>query len=67
MKAVTVKAQSNAYFRMLERQPKVKDVFLLGNYVVWVTPSGDVLVIDGKHGKEELSDKEIDALFVAKK
>jgi Ca-activated chloride channel family protein len=67
LKAVTVKAQSNAYFRMLERQPKVKDVFLLGNYVVWVTPSGDVLVIDGKHGKEELSDKEIDALFVAKK
>jgi Ca-activated chloride channel family protein len=67
MKAVTVKAQSNAYFRMLERQPKVKEVFLLGNYVVWVTPSGDVLVIDGKHGKEELSDKEIDSLFVAKK
>jgi Ca-activated chloride channel family protein len=67
MKAVTVKAQSNAYFRMLERQPKIKDVFQLGNYVVWVTPSGEVLVIDGKHGKEELSDKEIDGLFVAKK
>jgi Ca-activated chloride channel family protein len=67
MKALAVKAQSNAYFRMLERQPKVKDVFQLGNYVVWVTPSGDVLVIDGKHGKEELSDKEIDDLFVAKK
>jgi Ca-activated chloride channel family protein len=67
MKAVTVKAQSNAYFRMLERQPKIKDVFLLGNYAVWVTPSGDVLVIDGRHGMEELSDKEIDALFVAKK
>jgi Ca-activated chloride channel family protein len=67
LKAVTIKAQSNAYFRMLERQPKVKDIFLLGNYVVWVTPSNDVLVIDGQHGKEELSDKEIDALFVAKK
>jgi Ca-activated chloride channel family protein len=67
MKAVTVKAQSNAYFRMLERQPKVKDIFQLGNYVVWVTPSGAVLVIDGNNGKEELSDKEIDALFVAKK
>jgi Ca-activated chloride channel family protein len=67
MKAVVLKAQSNGYFRMLERQPTVKDVFLLGNYVVWVTPSGDVLVIDGKNGKEELSDKEIDALFAAKK
>jgi Ca-activated chloride channel family protein len=67
LKAVTIKAQSNAYFRMLERQPTVKDVFLLGNYVVWVAPSGDVLVIDGQHGKEEMSDKEIDALFLAKK
>jgi Ca-activated chloride channel family protein len=67
LKAVTVKAQSNAYFRMLERHPKIKDVFLLGNYVVWVAPSGDCLVIDGKQGKEELTDKEIDALFVAKK
>jgi Ca-activated chloride channel homolog len=67
LKAIIVKAQSNAYFRMLERQPKVKDVFMLGNYVVWVTPSGDCLVIDGKQGKEELSDKEIDSLFVAKK
>jgi hypothetical protein len=52
---------------MLERQPTVKDVFLLGNYVVWVAPCGDVLVIDGKNGKEDLSDQEIDALFVAKK
>ncbi len=67
LKAVTIKAQSNAYFRMLERQPKIKDVFLLGNYVVWVTPSNEVLVIDGQHGKEELTDQEIDALFVAKK
>ncbi|HMF14939.1 MAG TPA: VWA domain-containing protein, partial [Gemmataceae bacterium] len=67
LKAVIVKSQSNAYFRMLERQPKIKDVFQLGNYVVWITPSGDCLVIDGKNGKEELSDKEIDALFVAKK
>ncbi|HZT78747.1 MAG TPA: VIT domain-containing protein [Gemmataceae bacterium] len=67
MQAVIVKAQSNAYFRILERHGRVKDVFQLGNYLVWVTPSGAALVIDGQNGKEELSDREIDALFLAKK
>jgi Ca-activated chloride channel family protein len=52
---------------MLERQPKVKEVFQLGNHLVWVTPSGDNLVIDTEGGKEKLSDEEIDKLFVAKK
>ena len=64
---VTVKAQSNAYFRILERHVEIKDVFQLGNYVIWVTPSGTVLAIDANNGKEELSDEEIDKLFVAKK
>jgi Ca-activated chloride channel family protein len=67
MKTVAVRAQSAAYFRILERQPKVKDVFKLGNYLVWVTPSGTALVIDAKAGNDKLSDKEIDGLFVAKK
>jgi Ca-activated chloride channel family protein len=64
---VVVKAQSDAYFRILQRQPQVKEVFKLGNYLVWVTPSGTALVIDARGGKEELSDKEIDKLFVAQK
>jgi Ca-activated chloride channel family protein len=64
---VIVKAMSPAYFRMLERQPQVKDVFKLGNHVVWVAPNGTVLVIDTNDGKEKLSDAEIDQLFVAKK
>jgi Ca-activated chloride channel family protein len=67
MKTITVKAQSDAYFRLLERQPKLKEVFQLGNYLVWVTPSGAALVIDINDGKEQLSDAEIDTLFVAKK
>src|SRR5205809_7711 len=58
MTTVSVKAMSKAYFRMLERQPKVKDVFQLGNHVVWVTPSGTALVIDQGHGLEEMSDAE---------
>ena len=65
--AVVIKAQSAAYFRILEKQPQVKDVYRLGNHVVWMTPSGKALVIDGGNGKDELSDKEIETLFTAKK
>jgi Ca-activated chloride channel family protein len=66
MEAVTVKAQSNAYFKLLDKQPKLKEVFQLGNYVVWVTPNNTALVIDAGSGKEELSDAEIDKLFSKK-
>jgi Ca-activated chloride channel family protein len=64
---LVVKAQSDAYFRLLERQPKLKEVFQLGNYLVWVAPSGTALVIDTGKGKDKLSDEEIDKLFVVKK
>jgi Ca-activated chloride channel family protein len=67
MPVVTVKAMSAAYFRILERQPQIKEVFQLGNFVVWVTPSGTALVIDTNDGKVNLTDIEIDKLFVAKK
>jgi Ca-activated chloride channel family protein len=63
---LVVKAQSAAYFRILERQPQVRDVFKLGNFLVWITPNGTALVIDSNDGKETLSDAEIDALFVRK-
>src|SRR5262249_38919147 len=66
-KAVVIKAQSNAYFRILQKRPEVKDVFRLGNHLVWVTPSGTALVVDTSDGKDELADKEIDKLFTAKK
>src|SRR5262249_27218195 len=66
MKTVMVKAQSAAYFRILERPPEVKEVLQLGNRLVWVTPSNVALVIDVKNGKEQMSDAEIDQLFVAK-
>jgi Ca-activated chloride channel family protein len=64
---VTVKAQSDAYFRILERHAEVKDVFQLGNHLVWLTPSGSALVIDTSDGKDKLTDEEIDRLFVAQK
>jgi Ca-activated chloride channel family protein len=61
-----VKAQSNAYFRILEKHPEMKDVFRLGNYVVWMSPSGTALVLDQNGGKEELTDAEIGELFAKK-
>lgn len=67
MKLVAVKAQSNAYFRVLEKQPQMKDVYRLGNHIVWVTPSGEALLIDSKEGAEEMKDDAIDQLFLAKK
>jgi Ca-activated chloride channel family protein len=60
---VTVKAQSDAYFRILEKRPEVKEVLQLGNHLVWVTPSGANLVIDTNEGKDQLADAEIDKLF----
>jgi hypothetical protein len=65
LETVTVKAMSDAYFRVLERHPQVKEVFQLGNYLVWVTPSGKALIIDQGHGADEMPDADIDRLFVA--
>jgi Ca-activated chloride channel family protein len=65
--AVVVKAHSDAYFKLLEKQPQLKKVFALGNHLVWITPSGTALVIDASNGKDKLADAEITKLFVAKK
>lgn len=67
MTTIVVKAQSEAYFRILELQPKMKDVLRLGNHLVWVTPNQSALVIDTTEGVDKLSDAEIQKLFVAKK
>ena len=66
-KTVTVKAQSEAYFRILEKQPQLKDVFRLGNHLVWVTPSGTALIVDTQDGKDKLDDESIDNLFKTQK
>jgi Ca-activated chloride channel family protein len=67
MPTLVVKAQSDAYFKLLECQPKLKEVFKLGNHLVWVAPSGTALVIDQSNGKEKLTDEEVNKLFLAKK
>ena len=66
-KTVTVKAQSAAYFRILEKHPTMKDVFRVGNHLVWIAPNGMALIIDTTDGVEKLEDTEIDGLFAAKK
>jgi Ca-activated chloride channel family protein len=67
MPIVNVKAMSKAYFRMLELQPSLKEVFRLGNHLVWVTPSGTALVLDAAAGVEEMADADIERLFAKKK
>ena len=62
MPTVTVKAQSDAYFRLLEKHPKLREIFRLGNHLVWVTPSRTALVVDTTEGKEKLSDEELKQL-----
>jgi len=66
-KSLTIKAQSDAYFKLLEKQPELKDVFRMGNYLIWIAPSGTALIIDAKNGKTDLDAREIDTLFTAKK
>jgi Ca-activated chloride channel homolog len=66
MKTVVVKAQSDAYFKILEAKPEMKDVFRLGNHLVFVTPSQTALVIDANDGKEKLTDAEVAGLFAKK-
>ncbi len=67
MKTVVVKAQSDAYFKILEKHPEMKDVYRLGNHLVFVTPSRTALVIDANDGKDKLTDAEIETLFVVAK
>ncbi len=64
MPTVIVKAQSAGYFRLLEKRPEMKEVLALGNYLVWVSPSGTALIVDRNDGKEELADEAIDRLFI---
>jgi Ca-activated chloride channel family protein len=66
MKTLVVKAQSDAYFKILEKNPKMKDVYRLGNHLVFVCPNKTALVIDTTDGKETLKDDEIEALFTPK-
>ena len=66
IKTVSVKSQSDAYFEILATHPEMKEVFKLGNYLVWITPSGTGLIIDENEGREMLNESEIAAMFASK-
>ena len=66
-KTVAVKALSDAYFRLLELHPELKEVFRMGNHLVWIAPSGTALLLDACAGQETLTDAEIASLFAAGK
>jgi Ca-activated chloride channel homolog len=63
VKSLIVKSQSRAYFQLLESRPELKELFLVSNYLVWMTPGGTALVIDATQGREELEQAEIQKLF----
>ena len=64
---VTVKFGSEAYFRLIEKQPSLVEAFKLGTDVVVLTSSGKVLAVAAAAGEEKLSDAQIDAMFPATK
>ncbi len=67
MPTITIQAQSDAYFRLLEKKPQLRKLFSLGNYLIWVTPGNVALVIDTQEGKSTVSDMEIEQMFTPSK
>lgn len=67
MPSITIQAQSDAYFRLLEKKPQLRKLFSLGNYLIWVTPGNIALVIDTQEGKSTISDQEIEQMFAPNK
>ena len=67
MPTMVIQAQSDAYFRLLEKQPQLRKLFGLGNYLIWVTPGNTALVIDTQEGKNTISDQEIEQMFAPNK
>ncbi len=66
-KTVNIKAQSDAYFSILASHPEMKDVYLLGNNWVWITPSGVAIAMSEASGETKLTEKQIAELFTVKK
>jgi Ca-activated chloride channel family protein len=63
---VSVKFGSEAYFGLLEREPRLVDAFKLGTDVIVVTSPGHALVV-GAVGEDKLTRAQIEQLFPATK
>lgn len=66
MPVLIIKAQSEAYFQMLDAHPELAQLLSISNHLVWVGPSGKALVIDASQGSEKVSSQEIESLFLKK-
>jgi Ca-activated chloride channel family protein len=60
---VKVKYLGDAYFKLLEREPDLKEAFALGEQVLVVLKSGKAVLVT-KEGKKDFTDKELDALLM---
>ena len=58
-----IKYLSDAYFRLLEKDLDLKEVFALGENVLVVLKSGKAILISAE-GKDKLTDAELNGLFV---
>ena len=62
---VKIKYLSDAYFKLLERDPELKEALALGEQVLVVLKSGKAILV-GEDGKDNLSNAELDGLFGGK-
>jgi Ca-activated chloride channel family protein len=60
---VKIQYLSDAYFRVIELVPNAREVFALGERIVWQTPSGKAIVVDAE-GEESVDDEAIRVLFM---
>jgi Ca-activated chloride channel family protein len=62
--ATCVKFGSDAYFKLIEKEPRLVEALKLGTEVIFVTAPGKALVVCA-HGEEKLTDAQIEELFKA--
>lgn len=62
---VAVQYLGAAYFKMLELHPELKNLFALGEHVLFLTPSGQAVLIAAE-GKDEIPEAELRAWFESK-
>ena len=65
-KTLEVKFGSEAYFKLIEREPALIEALKLGSSIVYVTAKGRALVVGGT-GLETVTDAQITELFSALK
>lgn len=58
VKPVELKYLGSAYFKLLELRPELKEIFALGEHVLWVSPTGQAIFITTE-GRDEVPEEEL--------